>query len=362
MADACVALPDWARAHGEPVLTAELRQAPEDFQVTEVLGFEPSGDGEHDFLWIEKTGANTAWVARQLAVHAGVPARDVGFAGLKDRHALTRQWFSVRRPNRDGSDWRGLDVPGVRILDKSRNVRKLRRGAHRANRFRIALRARGIDACRAALGQRLGSIEAAGVPNYFGEQRFGRDGANLAQARALFAGARLARNARGFAISAARSYLFNAILDRRVRAGLWDRLMAGDVANLDATQSVFDVEVLTPELAARCADFDIHPAATLWGRGAPRSRRDALDFENAAVRDDADLADGLVAARVDAASRALRMRVGNLRIEYGSDVAWLEFRLPRGSFATALLREIVRTPGEIRADANPAGGIEASGR
>ncbi len=335
------ALPDWARVHGEPLLAVTLRQAPEDFQVTEDLGFEPSGDGEHDFLWIEKAGANTAWVARQLAAHAGVGPRDAGYAGLKDRHALTRQWFSVRRPNRGGSDWRSLAVPGVRILDTTRNTRKLRRGAHRANDFRIALRAPGIEGFRGAFDEKLTSIGTAGVPNYFGAQRFGRNGANLARAQALFAGARLPHSTRGFALSAARSYLFNTILERRVRAGLWDRLVPGDVANLDWTRSVFAVDAVTPDLQARCAELDIHPTTTLWGRGAPLSKGDALALEAAAVCDYAELTDGLIAARVDAASRALRLRARALSIEFAGDVAWLEFRLPRGAFATVLLREIV---------------------
>ena len=108
-------LPDWARAHGPPLFTARIRSRPDDFEVTEVLGWELSGDGEHDYLWVEKTGANTEWDARQLARHADVPAKDIGYAGLKDRHAVTRQWFSVRRPTGAGTDWAALAVDGVTL-------------------------------------------------------------------------------------------------------------------------------------------------------------------------------------------------------------------------------------------------------
>ena len=105
------ALPEWPRAHGDPLFPASIRNQPSDFQVVENLGFEFSGSGEHDYLWIEKTGANTEWVARQLARHAEVPAKDVGYAGLKDRHAVTQQWFSV--PRWHSPDWQALDVEGV---------------------------------------------------------------------------------------------------------------------------------------------------------------------------------------------------------------------------------------------------------
>lgn len=338
------AIPDWERAHGLPFVAATIRQPLTDFQVTEELGFEPSADGEHDFLRIEKIGANTDWVARQLARHADVSPRDVGYAGLKDRHAVTKQWFSVRRPNRDGTDWKNLAVDGVRILDVTRNTRKLRRGAHRSNFFRIALRGDGIDAYASAFNERTHRIATAGIPNYFGEQRFGRDGNNLTLAKAMFGGKGLRRDARSYALSAARSFLFNAILDRRVRAGSWNTLLRGDLANLDGTRSVFAVDDVTPDLQARCQEFDIHPTATLWGDGAPLSALQAATIENAAVANHADLTAGLKNARVEAASRPLRVPVQNLSVQISADVAWLEFRLPKGAFATAVLREIVSYP------------------
>lgn len=309
--------------------------------MTEELGFAPSGDGEHDFLWIEKRGANTAWVATRLARHAGIKAADVGFAGLKDRHALTRQWFSVRRPGRDGTDWASFAADGVRLLAVERNARKLRRGAHRANRFRIALRSAAIGAKAAALEKRYGHIVKLGIPNYFGEQRFGRDGGNIELAAQLFAGMKLRRAARGHALSAARALLFNAVLDGRVRSGTWNCLLPGERANLDASGSSFAVDTLTAELDERCRALDLHPTATLWGKGAPLSTLDAARAETDAVAAYAELARGLSESRVAAASRPLRVRVSDARIEIAPQVAWLEFRLVKGAFATALLRELV---------------------
>lgn len=328
------------RAFGPPVITAVIRRSPDDFIVVEEPGFEPSGDGEHDILSIEKTGANTAWVARQLARIAGVAPRDVGYAGLKDRHAVTRQWFSVRRPNRDGTDWQAAAIDGVQILDVSRNARKLRRGAHRGNRFRIALRADGIEAAAAQLQERIADIGRYGVPNYYGEQRFGRDNANIELARQMFGGKRLRRDARGHALSAARSFLFNAILAERVRDETWNRLLPGDLANLDGSGSVFPVDAVTPELETRVLSADIHPTGTLWGDGAPLTRLQAARVETGVAERYPDIAGGLMRARVDAASRALRVPVSELSLAIEPGVAWLSFRLPKGAFATTVLSEL----------------------
>jgi len=308
-------LPDWARALGEPLFTCRIRSVPSDFVVTEQLDFDFSGDGEHDWLWIEKIGANTSWVADQLAKYAGVHSRDVGYSGMKDRHAVTQQWFSVRRPSGDGTDWSTLNVDGVELLEQHRHKRKLKRGAHRGNAFRIALRGEDIDAHREALNERLLTIAEQGVPNYFGEQRFGRDGANTELGQAVLAGKRLPRNKRSIGISALRSLEFNNELSTRVADGTWNRIMAGDTANLDGSGSVFAVDDVTPELERRCSELDIHPCGTL----------PALDKIG-----------------VKAAYRALRMRVAEVGLQRQDDVLWLEFQLPKGSFATTVLRELVR--------------------
>ena len=343
MTVATSAIPDWARAHGAPLLRAAIRTTPEDFVVHEQLGFAPSGDGEHDFLKIEKTGTNTAWLARQLARIAGVQAKDVGYAGLKDRNAVTTQWFSVRRPTGDGTDWSQLELDGVRILEQSRNARKLRRGAHAGNQFHIVLRGAGFAAREDVLHERMEAIRAAGIPNYFGEQRFGHDGGNIELARAVLSGRRAKREKRTIAISAARSLIFNDILDRRVQEGSWDTLRTGDVANLDGTGSVFDVEHVTQELAQRCATFDIHPTATLWGRGAPCTAFEVAAFESEVASHHGALISGLLKAGVDAASRSLRVVPRELEADFDDDMICLSFSLSRGSYATAVLREVVET-------------------
>ena len=319
-------LPDWARAFGGALFVAAIRSRSEDFRVTEELGWELTGDGEHDYLWVEKTGANTEWVARQVAKHAGVPARDVGFAGLKDRHAVTRQWFSVPRWHSPG--WPTFEAEGVRVLDVQRHNKKLRRGAHRANRFSIVLRADGAvdpDALRA----RIDEVRELGVPNYFGEQRFGRDGANLRLADDWAAGARLPRHKRGLAISTVRSFCFNESLHERVEASNWNQLIAGDKANLAGTGSVFDVIEVDDALERRCIEMDIHPAGELPGEGS--------DIDNQAW------GDALSRARVDVGWRSLRLPVPDLEAEGGEGAVSLSFSLDRGAFATSVLREIVAT-------------------
>ena len=337
------ALPEWARAHGLPLFAAAIRDQPTDFQVTENLGFEFSGSGEHDYLLVEKTAANTDWVARQLARHAGVRTADVGYAGMKDRHAVTRQWFSV--PHRDAGDWASFAAEGVAILDVQRHERKLRRGAHKSNAFRIALRTDAARGMRGAVDERLGSMAARGVPNYFGPQRFGHHGANLDLARRLFAGARLRRDKRSIAISAARSFLFNEILSLRVADGSWERILPGELANLDGTGSVFRADDVDETIERRAAEMDVHPTATLWGLRSEKSRSDISPGAIAALELNAteahtDLRTGLEELGVKAAHRALRLRVSNLSWDVDDDALWLDFTLPSGAFATAVLREI----------------------
>ena len=259
-------LPDWPRAHGEPLFDARIRTTNEDFRVTEDLGVEFSGEGEHDVLYIEKDGANTEWVARQLAKHAGIAAKDVGYSGLKDRHAFTRQWYSVPAWNKP--DWSQLDIEGVTLLEQNKHSRKLRRGMHRANHFEIVLRGDEMSRHEAAVSDRLDTIREHGVPNYFGEQRFGRDGGNVGLANDWAAGARLPRHKRGLAISTIRSYLFNEILAERIADGTWNTILDGDKANLDGTGSVFDVELADDEIGRRCTEMDIHPTGPLAGDGS----------------------------------------------------------------------------------------------
>jgi tRNA pseudouridine13 synthase len=343
-----MSLPDWARAYisipldgtsvppdgtAAPLLAATIRTTPSDFDVTEELGYEFDGEGEHDYLFVEKISTNTQWLSRQLAGFAGVPAKDVGYSGLKDRNAVTRQWFSVPRWN--SPDWTSVNIEGAKVLDVQRHSKKLRRGAHKANHFEIVLRPtqKGSEPFLLAsqkdsdpFWERLRLVGEQGVPNYYGEQRFGREGANVRLADAWAAGKRLPRHKRSIAISSARSFLFNEVLHKRVLDGTWNRILPGDIANLDGTGSVFNVNDVDDDIKRRCDEMDLHPAVELAGDGLEcghESWQRAFDK-----------------ARVKPGSRSLRLNVRRLRTEVSPEQVELVFTLGRGAFATAVLREV----------------------
>jgi tRNA pseudouridine13 synthase len=330
------------RAHGAPVAVAALRAELADFLVEEDLGFTPAGSGAHLLLKVRKAGANTAWVARELARLAGCRPHDVGYAGLKDRRAIAVQWFSVPRP-RGGADLAAARGEGYEVLEAHPHNRKLPRGALAGNRFAVRLRAAAGEggALAGRLAPRLAHIATRGVPNYFGPQRFGRDGANL---KPVDSGrGRLPPAERGFRLSAARSVVFNALLAARIEDGSWDRLQAGDLANLDGRGSTFAVELADETLAARCARLEIHPTGPLWGSGEPESgaqvRRLELEVGAQFAAQCALCADAGMAQE----RRSLRLRVAELHCTAEADAALLRFYLARGSFATAVLRELVDT-------------------
>ena len=331
------------RANGEAVLSARFRESPEDFQVDEVPGFAPAGQGEHLLLTIQKRGMNTAFAAKQIARWAGIPEMGVGYAGMKDRHAVTRQRFSVHLPKRVAPDLAGLASDELQVLDSAWHNRKLPRGALKGNRFRIVLR--GVEGDAAAIEARLRAIAAHGLPNYFGEQRFGREGDNVAAARRMFAGQRVHRDQRSIFLSAARSELFNAVLAARIAAGTWARGDEGEVWMLDGTQSVFGPEPANDDIAARAERQDIHPTGPLWGVGELRCGGAVRALELAAVEAEAELRAGLEAAGLKQERRALRVRVDELAWTWpGDGVLSLSFGLPPGAYATGLLAEL----GEVR--------------
>jgi tRNA pseudouridine13 synthase len=214
-------------AYGDALGTAVLKATAEDFQVDEVLDIPLSGDGEHLWLWVEKRGLNTEEAARRLAKAAGVPLRTVAYAGLKDRQALTRQWFSIQLPGKADPDLSVAENDSLKILDSKRHKRKLQRGAHAANGF--TLRLTQLQADKAGLDARLESIKQHGIPNYFGAQRFGYEGGNLGEARHYAERQALPeqRNVRSRLLSTARSYLFNQVLAGRVADGSWQRAQVG---------------------------------------------------------------------------------------------------------------------------------------
>jgi tRNA pseudouridine13 synthase len=342
-----VAALDGPRAYGAPLARGILRAEPEDFIVEEELGFSASGTGQHVLLKVRKREANTQWVARELARFCGCHPRDVGYAGLKDRHAVAIQWFTVPRSRLAPEAWREVRQAEFEVLEAAAHSRKLPRGALAGNRFAIRVRnlqmASGDAA--AAFDARVMRIRDAGVPNYFGVQRFGREGANLARiADGLSA---LRAPERGFVLSAARSLVFNAVLAARVGDGTWDRLETGDIANLDGRGSVFPVDTLEDSLTARCAALDIHPTGPLWGRGSPTTRGRPYELE-ARVAAEFPQPCALVAeAGMEQERRALRLAVRDLAYERAADSIVLRFRLTRGSFATTVLRELIDAEASI---------------
>lgn len=335
-----------ARAHGTPVMQARLRGEPEDFFVEELPGFEATGSGEHLLLTVEKRGMNTVHAARRIAQWAGVGEVAIGYAGLKDRHAVTRQRFSVHLPRRVAPDPAALqlDDPSgerMRVLEHGWHAKKLPRGALAGNRFVLVLRQ--VQGDVGTVDARLHTIATRGVPNYFGEQRFGREGDNVAAALAMFAGRRVAREKRSVLLSAARSELFNRVLAARVEADCWDRPLDGEVWMLDGSRSVFGPQPFDQTLEQRLVDFDIHPTGPLWGRGELRTRGAAAELEHDVLdsRDAGALRAGLECAGLRQERRALRLRPAGLEWRW-LDTATLELRfsLPPGTYATTVLAEL----------------------
>ena len=330
--------------------SALIRASADDFRVTELPKVAPDGRGEHLLVRVRKRDANTQWVATQLARWAGVPARAVSFAGMKDRHAVTEQWFSVHCLGAE-PDPAAFEAPGAEIVETHRHSRKLRRGALAGNAFVLVLRELTEDATRmAAQTERL----AQGVPNRFGPQRFGRGGRNLVRAERWFGGGAAPRDRlqRGLLISAARSALFNEILDARIAAGVWATPLRGDIMMLDGRGSRFAADPDDDTLAARCAAGDVHPSAPLWGEGGSEATADAAGFEAAVLARHPKLAAGL--ERVAAIERRpLRVMPRGVRATVlAHDVLQIEFSLPPGAYATSVLDELVdwRVPDETEGE------------
>jgi tRNA pseudouridine13 synthase len=333
---------DPPRAHGMPLASGIIRAAPEDFIVEEDLGFAPAGTGQHVLLKIRKRDANTQWVAKSLGRTARCRPFDVGYAGLKDRRAVALQWFSVPRSAVTLEQWKTVTGDGFEIVEAHEHTRKLPRGALAGNRFLI--RIRGMSVEDAALRTRLEEIGRLGVPNYFGAQRFGREGGNLSRIPDDIRDLRPPE--RGFVLSAARSLVFNAVAAHRVREGTWNRMEAGDIANLDSRGSVFPVDGVDEAISNRCAALDIHPTGPLWGRGVPTSRDRVAMMETTVAAQFPRECSLVEQAGMEQERRALRLAVRDLEWQREPDGAvFVAFKLTKGSFATTVLREIVDSEG-----------------
>ena len=338
-------------AFGPAVLAANIRTAVEDFFVEEIPSFEATGEGEHFLLTIEKRGQNTAAVAKRLAEWAGLPEMAIGYAGMKDRHAVTRQRFSVHLPRRVAPDVSTLESEQLHVIEHAWHNRKLPRGALAGNRFVLVLRE--VQGEREAIDLRLAQIAARGLPNWFGEQRFGREGGNVTAALSMFEGRRVRRDQRSILLSAARSVLFNQVLAARVGDGSWDAGLEGEVWMLAGSRSVFGPEPWNEVLASRLAAFDIHPSGPLWGAGELRSSGECAAREMSALSDEQAIAlrAGLEKAELKQERRPLRLLAEGLQWQWlDSTSLRLAFSLPPGSYATALLQELGQARDAARMD------------
>jgi|UniRef100_UPI003784451D tRNA pseudouridine13 synthase len=324
--------------HGGPLGSARFKAQPEDFVVEELLGFEPSGVGEHCLVWVEKRDLDSNTAGGRLADALGLRRRLVSHCGLKDRHAVTRQWFSLHMPGQPSPEPAALESEGLRVLRITRNTRKLRRGIHFGNRFTIRLREPDFDAAA-----RWEQIVSVGVPNVFGSQRFGNEGRNMEKALAMFRGEFTPgdRLLRGLLLSAVRSHLFNAVVAERMARGLWDKALPGEVFGFPDNGTLLLIENQRGDEMQRFADGKVEITAPLWGCGEVHSAGEVRELELEVMARFPELTAGLEAAGLRQERRVMRLRPINPEfvILEGGDLQ-MRFDLPRGTYATAVLREL----------------------
>jgi len=329
--------------HGQPQWTGILKQQAEDFQVDEVLPFSFSGDGEHMMVKIEKRGENTAWVAKLLAEHCQVSPKVISYAGLKDRHAVTTQWFSIQLPGKANVDLPETLAEGVKVLAIERHNRKLKRGALSGNNFVIRLRdVSDIEQARA----RADLVAKLGVPNYFGQQRFGREGGNIEQALSLFAGKRIrSREKRSMYLSAARSLVFNHSVSQRIKKGLFSELLCGDVMKFTSSNAYFVAELIDEAIQQRFKQGELELSAPMVGKGDLASVAEAAELENSILAELPELVSGLSDAGLKMERRALALKPQQFEVAVDGQDLLLSFYLSAGNYATSILREIVDCEG-----------------
>lgn len=337
------ALPEFSYLYDKPKTTGYLRSEMADFQVFESLPFLPCGEGEHLFIHVRKTGQNTAFIAKQLAKHFGVKENLVSYAGLKDRFAVTEQWFGVHVPGKEVFDLSKLAIEGIEVLSSARHNKKLRIGALTGNRFKITLK-KVTDTKE--FSRRWHAIAAHGVPNYFGEQRFGIEGGNIAKALSLFSGIKVKdKKKRGIYLSAARSLIFNTMIDERVKNNTFDQLLDGDVCMLAGTQSVFIADEIDDTIIKRFNEKDIDITAPMWGAGDLMSTKRVEEFEQQIGNEFPDFCAGLAKFGLKQERRKIRLCIANPSIEIkddnGDETVVLDFSLPAGSYATTVMRELI---------------------
>jgi tRNA pseudouridine13 synthase len=329
--------------YGKPDVSGLLKSSPEDFIVTENLGFKPCGEGEHLFLWIEKSMMTTHdlidWVAKDFSIKS----RDIGHSGLKDKIALTRQWLSLYLPGMMNQ----LQLPAVseyKILGHAWHNKKLRPGTHRSNHFEVFIR--NVAAVPEVCWQQLEMIRRQGMANYFGRQRFGMRGDNFERALQAFSSPgrarKLSRNKRSLYISALRSSLFNSILSHRIEQGHWESPIEGDVFMLNGSHSIF-YEPINDRLLERFTQRDLSSTISLYGSGNRLLQNEALELEDLVFARNESVLHCLIEQKAKLQMRATRVSVDGLQVQHDSldESLRIEVTLPRGSYFTTLLEHFV---------------------
>jgi tRNA pseudouridine13 synthase len=334
----------WLYQYPKLNISGQFKSSTEDFQVTEILGYEPIGEGEHIYLWVRKTGLNTAYLAEQIAKFTQLPLRMVTYAGRKDKHAQTEQWFSVHVPGKGEFDWTKFNEQGAEILKSIRHNKKLKTGVLKGNRFNITIRqlssTSGID-------ERLQQIKLTGVPNYFGSQRFGNTlhdprGGNLVLAEKMINGETIRnRNKRSMAISALRSWFFNEILNNRMQNDCLNKALPGDVMQLAGSNSFFCAKQIDNSISQRMEQRDIYLTAPLWGKGQLASQSEALLFEQKLAQQHLAVTQKLEDLGLKQERRAINLFPNELEWSWADNTLNLIFSLPAGTFATSILRELI---------------------
>ena len=346
-----------------PILKGQLKQSPSDFRVDEILGFEPDGEGSHGLFLIEKTGITSGQMLGLLSKLSGVAERDIGFCGMKDKLAVTTQWVSLplmpSHSLESPPDWIEALPDHIKVIHWDLHRKKLRRGNHRGNRFTVTIR--DVNGDDPELQQRLERVELQGFPNYFAEQRFGHAGSNYALLEKLgrISNSRsISRADRNWGISTLRSEIFNRILSSRLSQNTEACATPGDLARLSGTNSWFlvvDEELNNAQ--QRIDNKDIWLTGPLWGEG-PSPARERIQAEETRIAEEVlssygaeNWSNHMHNWRVDHERRALMAPVTGLqceeKTEEGGCILNLSFALESGSYATALLREIIDlTPSE----------------
>lgn len=331
--------------YGAAQVSGTIKAQPADFKVVENLGFEPSGEGEHLFLLIEKSGLSTHELIDALARDFKLKPRDIGYSGLKDKLAVTQQWLSLHMPGQM-HQFEMPEINGYTVLQQGWHHRKLKPGTHRTNSFEVIIR--NLEGFTEETARQIDSIKSMGMANYFGQQRFGERRGNVSRAIQIFSNPRktrkLSRNKRSLYLSALRSHLFNQTLASRIESGYWQQPIEGDVFMLTGSQSIFQ-EALNDDIRSRYQNFDLSSSASLFGEGDSKLADQASAIENRVFSEYPEIVECLLRLKVKLQMRPIRVAVEDLDVEHrGKEKSLLiKATLPSGSYFTTLLDHFIDT-------------------